>query len=264
MSVSILYVTFLRDLHWLRYSLESIRKYATGFSKIVIVVPTTDVEKFYQFERYSTPDCPVYVKGFLEYPGKGFVHHLAMKCYGDVFCDTDYVLHLDPDCLFHEPVRAQDYFVGKKPTMIVEPYELLKQYFPGRYHWKSVTEMALKFDCPYETMCAHPMVYDRGTYYGMREYIEETHGTPFIDFVIKQKNSYPMGFGEFNTLGSWSIKFVPQAYHILDCGPERLKKLDEIRKNPELKIGLPHQKLTQFWSYHGTAKYINEINKILC
>lgn len=260
----ILYVTFARDLEWTRFSLESIRKYGSGFSGIKIVVPTWDVDKFLQFERYSTPECPVLIKNFLEYPGKGFVHHLAMKCYGDVFCpNADYILHMDPDCLFNESVSPQDYIKNGNPTIVAEPYSVVAQYFPGRFHWKSVTEEALKFDCPYETMCCHPSVYRKETYRGLRDYIESIHITPFTDFVIKQKNSFPMGFGEFNTIGSYALKFESDKYLMHDCGPARLERMSEIKAKPELKIGHPHYKLWQGWSYRGCDNYKKEIKEIL-
>jgi hypothetical protein len=250
-NVEILYVTFARDLHWLRYSLESIRKYASGFSGVKIVVPTWDVDKFLQFERYSTPDCPVLVKNFLEYPGKGFVHHLAMKCYADVFCpEADFILHMDPDCLFKEKVAPDDYFVDGKPVLVIEPYDVLRTIHPARYNWKRVTEEALKLDCTHETMCRHPAVHDRATYREMRAYIERVHQTPFLDFVLKQKNSYPQGFGEFNTLGAFAMQSaIP--YYLIDRSDQG-DKYD------------PPSKVWQGWSYQGVSKNMDTINRILC
>lgn len=252
-SVSILYVTFARDLEWTRFSLESIRKYTSGFSEVKIVVPTWDRDKFLQFERYSTPDCPILVRDFIEYPGKGFVHHLAMKCYGDVICpDADYILHMDPDCLFNQKVTPDDYIIGGKPVLLIEPYEALKTAHPARYNWKRVTEEALKFECSHETMCRHPAVHYRDTYSGMRFHMERVHQTPFLDFVLKQKNSYPQGYGEFNTLGSFAIQ-SKLPYHTIDRGANG-DKAD------------PVSKVWQGWSYTGVHGRENQakIREILC
>lgn len=265
-KIGILYVTFARDLQWIDYSLQSVRKYATGFSAITIVVPTHDVDKFLYLEKkFSTPDCPVLIKNFLEYPGKGFVHHLAMKCYADVFMpDMDLILHLDPDCLFNKPVAPYDYVVKKSylsselgyqlsiaPVLVVEPYEAIKKsgHMP-RYGWKSITEEALKFECPVETMCRHPAIHWRSTYIGLRAYIEMIHITPFTDFVIKQKNSFPQGFGEFNTLGSYAYRFLKESYHFIDRG------FDGEKNDPE-------PKLHQMWSYTGVDNNIETIKQIL-
>lgn len=252
-KTEILYVTFARDLDWTRFSLESIRKYGSGFSGIKIVVPTWDVNKFLQFERYSTPECPVLIKNFMEYPSKGFVHHLAMKCYGDVFCPSaDFVLHMDPDCLFTSPFTPSDYLFSNHPVLVIEPYEVLKTVHPARYNWKQVTEAAVKFDVSHETMCRHPAVHHKETYKITRDRIEEVHGTPFTDFVIKQKNSYPQGFGEFNTLGAIARKYFIDDYHFIDRGD----------KGPSAD---PPSKVWQGWSYTGVHSKENaaKIKEIL-
>lgn len=246
------YVTFARDLDWLRFSLRSVRKYASGFSGITIVVPTWDLDKFLPFEKeFSTSDCPVFVKSFQEYPGKGFVHHLAMACYADVSNPSaTHILHMDPDCLFTAPVTPDDYFVDGKPVLLIEPYEAFRTKHTGRYHWKSVTEMALKFDCPYETMCRHPAVHDRTIYERLRTHMERVHQTPFLDFVLKQKNTFPMGFGEYNTLGAFVLQDCPNLYHFIDRG------------NTEEKND-PPSKLWQGWSYEGVQANAAKINQIL-
>lgn len=247
------YVTFARDLDWMRYSLESFKKYCTGFSGVTIVVPYWDVDKFLKYESFSTPECPVLIKNFLEYPSKGFVHHLAMKCYADVFSQSaDLIMHMDPDCLFSAPQTPDDYLVDGNPVLLVEPYEVLKTVHPARFHWKGVTEMALGFDVSHETMCRHPAVHHRATYRGVRDFIEARHQTPFYDFVIKQKNQYPQGFGEFNTLGAYAMNFLSNRYHIID------RKDQGIRNDP-----IPLVK--QLWSYTGAAHKDNmaEIKKIL-
>ena len=246
------YTTFARDIQWMDFTLRSVRKYGRDIAGITVVVPTVDHDKFIGLEKkYSVEGSPLLIKTFLEYPEKGFVHHLAMKCYADAFnTDATHILHMDPDCMFHAPFSTDDYIIDNKPVLLIEPYDVLRAKHTGRYHWKSVTEAALQFDCPYETMCRHPAVHPAWLYQKMRTYIEHRHQTPFIDFVIKQKNSYPMGFGEFNTLGAFAYKFFNSDYHWIDRG-DRGEAYD------------PEPKLTQFWSYHGPGPSLEKINKIL-
>jgi hypothetical protein len=251
-DVHVLYVTFRRDFKWLDYSLQSFQKYASGFKGVSIVVPTSDYEMFLPYvKKFSTPECPVSLKTFMEFPQKGFLHHLAMKCYGDVLCPkATHVLHMDPDCLFSKPVTPDDYFVDGKPVLVIEPYSALPERHPGRYNWKKVTEFALRFECEYETMCRHPAVHEKWVYKKVRSHIEREHETPFLDFVLKQQNKFPQGFGEFNTIGAWVHKFAPDFYHFIDRGD-----LDD--KND------PPSKLTQMWSYQGTDANWAKIKKIL-
>lgn len=263
-NVWIIYVTFARDFHWLRYSLESVVKFTSGFSGVMVLVPTCDLQKFKEFERYSTSRLPVVFKDFLEYPGKGFVHHLAMKCYADVLCpDADFVLHMDPDCLFCKPTTPSDYFTNGNPDLLIEPYDLLKQYHTNRYNWKFVTQAAVGFDCEFETMCRHPAVHYAATYETTRRVVEANSKAPFIDFVLRQKNSFPQGFGEFNTLGAVVVKYAANRYNLINLGPDRQKAIEEIKKNPDLQIGHPEPRIIQMWSHGGVQRAIPEINKIL-
>jgi hypothetical protein len=259
-SVWVNYVTFLRDLQWLDYSLQSFHKYATGFDGVIIVVPQDQTAHFmYMEKKFGTPNCPVWIRGFMEYPGKGFVHHLAMKCYADVINpEATHILHMDPDCLFCSQVTPDDYFVDGKPVLVIEPYDVVSRYHPRRADWKGVTEFALPFVCQYEAMCRHPAIHIPETYRGMRHMVELKHRTPFMDFVIKQKNSFPQGFGEFNTLGSYAHFDLHDSYHFVDCGPERLKHVEMLKQDAEIPIGHPKPKLCQMWSYVGVDNPANK------
>ena len=255
-KTEILYVTFNRDLGWIEYSLQSLAIHASGFSGIKVVVPTYDIERFlYLEQKYSKPDCPLLIKSFLEYPGKGFVHHLAMKCCADVFCkDADYVLHLDPDCVISEAFTPDSYIIDCKPVLLIEPYEAIDKAedhsLPGRRLWKAVTETALRFECKHETMCRHPSIHYRWLYPALRQYMELIHQTPFIDFVLRQKNSFQQGFGEFNTLGSYALHNHISDYHIVDRGFNG-------------KANDPHELLFQLRSYDDPSLYQAQIDKAL-
>ncbi len=219
---------------------------------VTIVVPTVDVDKFIHFEqKFGTPECPVLIKNFLEFPGKGFVNHLAMKCYADVFQpDMDLTLHLDPDCLWIKPTSPEDYLVDGKPVLIIEPFDaILKVSHEGRFGWKKVTEDALKCPVSHETMCRHPAIHYRDVYQTLRKHMEFAHLTPFTDYVIKQKNSFPQGFAEFPALGAIAMKYFAQHYHFIDRG------FDGNKNDPE-----PH--IEQMWSYHFQT-YIDRIKQIL-
>lgn len=238
-KVWVLYVTFARDREWMEYSLKSFKKYCKGFAGVTIVVPEWDVQSFLPLEAYGTPECPVWIKNFAEYPGRGFVHHLAMKCCADIFCpEADMVLHMDPDCLFSAPTDPQDYLVDGKPVLVIEPFEVLKMVHPARYNWKAGVEQALKFEVSHETMCRHPAIHHTILYKKMREHMESVHLTPFIDYVIKQKNSYPQGFSEYPTLGACAMQFYSKYYHFID------------RKDQGDKAD-PVSHVWQGWSYEG-------------
>jgi hypothetical protein len=264
-NVGISYVTFLRDLKWLDFSLQSARKYCKGFARTIITVPFEQSASFMYLEKkYGTPEHPVWIRGFAEHPGRGFVHHLAMKMSADITDpDADYILHMDPDCLWCKPTTPDDYFIDDKPILVIEGYDVVRHYHKGRYNWKQVTEETLQFPCLFETMCRHPAVHCRELYSAVRTHIEKVHRTPFMDYCVRCKNSFPQGLGEFNTLGSFALKFMPDRYCFVDCGPERMKHIPELTRNAELPFGHPPARLRQFWSYRGTDESSQEINAIL-
>lgn len=239
MKTSIIYVTFSRDLEFLKYSLQSFRKFCTGFHSVVVVVPTHEMDLFLPLEKeFSTDNCKVWIRTFLEMQNKGFVHHEAMICYADVFCpDADFICHVDPDCLWTKATTPEIYFRDGKPILLIESWDALRERgHDGRYGWKKPVEDAVKFDTTHETMCRHPAVHYRRTYKLTRERIESAHQTPFTDYVLRQKNGFPQGFCEFVTLGVIAIKYLPDNYCFVDRGYDR-----------ELHDPINH--LEQGWSY---------------
>lgn len=246
-KAAIFMVTFKRDLPWMKYALGSIKKYCRGFAHVTIAVPTEDIALFLPLERtYGTPETPVWIKDYKEMPGAGFVHHLAMKCYADVFCPgASHILFTDPDCIFIKPTTPEDYFVEDKPVLLMEKYSEIEKTGHPRKMWKAVTEMALKFPVEYETMCRHPAVHPTWLLKRLRDYMEEVHPTPFTDFVVKQRNAFPQGYGEFNTMGAFAKQFYGSEYHWID------------RENKG-EANDPEKHLLQLWSYTGAESTENQ------
>jgi hypothetical protein len=254
------YTTFLRDLKWLDLSLASMQKYCKGFEGVIVAVPVEQVRQFMYLEsKYGTRDRPVWIRGYYEVPDKGFVNHLAMKCSADILNpEATHILHMDPDCLWCKPTTPDTYFVDDKPVLVIEPFDVVSQYHPGRFNWKSGVERALGFTCDYETMCRHPAVHVRELYPAVRAHIEKVHRTPFFDYVIRCQNKFPQGFAEYPTLGAYAIKYMPEKYVFVDCGPEKLKHLPELQKDHEIPYGHPNPHIWQGWSYTGVDSPKNQ------
>ncbi len=256
MKSSIIYVTFARDLEFLRYSLQSFRKFCKGFHSIAVVVPHKEIDLFLSLEKeFSTEDCKLWVRTFMEMPEKGFVHHLAMECYADVFLpDSDFIFHVDPDCLWIKPTAPNDYFVDGKPVLLIEPFDACRERgHDGRYGWKKVVEDALRFEVTHEAMCRHPAVHYRRMYKVLRERVESANQTPFTDYVLKQTNGFPQGYCEYCTMGAIAMKYMPEKYHFIDRGYDR-------------ELNDPPSHIEQMWSYtlldnrrEGVLKRVNEI-----
>lgn len=252
----LLYVTFRRDINWIRYSLQSFRKFCSGFAGVTIVVPVIDIDIFLPLEaEFSTPECPVFIRTFLEFPQKGFCHHMAMICSADIFCpDATHILHIDPDCLFTRPTTPYDYFVDEKPVLLIESFDaIMRRGHTGRFGWKKVVEDALRIPARYETMCRHGAIHYKWLYKAVREHIECRHQIPFVDYVLRQQNAFPQTFAEFPTLGAYAVEMYSDKYHLIDRG------FDEEKNDP-----VPH--IQQLWAGHtepDRADNQAEIQRIL-
>lgn len=235
MNVSILMVTFRRDLEFAEYSMRSVRKFSSGFGENICVVPTQDEA---MFNEIAEP-LGFIVKAFDERPDKGFVHHEALICEADAWCPgADAVYHLDADCLMTAPQKASDYFINGRPILYRQRYSDFRNH-PNRYGWKVCVQNATGIDPEWETMCRHPAVHWRCAYGLTRRAIEEHTKGDWKEYILGCKNSYPQGFAEFPTLGAVVIDQCPELYHFIEDG------------SPEKTLDPTNGKMKAFWSVGG-------------
>lgn len=201
-------VTFSRDLGWTKYLLRSTARWATGFRSMVIAVPRQDEEAFKQliapfpFARIVLFDEPAGVHGH--------VQQMYFKCIADTYTDADYIIHIDSDCVFTEPVSPDRWFTEGRPDVLFRYWKDC----PG-IPWQGVTEIALNFSCPVETMFSFPFVFPREIYDTLRRHIARVHNKSFRDFVFTAKGSHGawQPFCEFNTLGNWCLHAHKELFH---------------------------------------------------
>lgn len=235
-KVAIMIVTYGKDFPYLRHCLRSIKKFATGFSGVTIVVPWADVKELRKIIEEIGIES-VTVKGGNEWVKKGFLWHLAQICRADCWIpDADYVAHFDPDCIFTKPVTPRTFFQGDRPVLRYEPFESLAKRHPGTWNWKIACDNALPFNCADEGMRGHPEVYHIGLYKRTRELVEEKTGKAFDAYVKSTKNDYPQTFAEFPTLSAVALEKFRDQYYPID-----LSKTASPDRSPWPVI--------QFWSH---------------
>lgn len=225
-KVAILIVSYIHDLPYLRWNLQSIDKFCSGFSGVTLVVPHDEVSEFASLA--AAHKCQLRPYARTNDQSRWHLHSQVQKCFADIHCPgADYVLHTDSDCIFDQSVTPEDYFVKGKPYMVIESYSRLK----GN-PWKEVTEKSLGFPVEYETMRMHPQVNPIRIYPYLRYHIEATHRMRFENYVLSQRGGFPFGFSEHNAIGAFAKQFHPNWYHWIDVGKEPW----------------PKEKLIQFWS----------------
>ena len=242
MTTGIFIVSYPPDLEFLDYCLKSIQKFCTGFNEVVVHFPVSAhaVNRQGKIARFVMENRSV---------DKPFNHHQAIKCNAEKYMDSDFILHVDSDCMFLKPTTPEDYFVDGKPVLMAHPFDHLKDFAPQRYHWRECVQNALGFDPVVETMCRHPAVHYRGLYPQLRSFMAELHKVPFNDYVLAQKEAQNiLGFTEFPTLGAFAWKFRHDDYHWID----------------PTKEPWPDEHVHQYWNRRGlTPELRSEFEKTL-
>jgi len=236
-----------KDYRYLRYCLRSVAKFATGFHELRLQIPSHDHVAFEEFcrveqkehERLKLPPMrfPMQVDFYDEWPNMGMVHHELRVCEADLHCPwADIIAHMDPDCVFTEPVTPDSWMTDGKPNLIFEPFDSINRRHPGVGAWRAAAEDALGFPCLYETMRCLPLLYCVATYRATRRRIEERHRKSFEEFMKGQRNAFPQSFCEYVTLGNVALKDHAELYQ---CGDQSQSR------NPDFV----NNHLFQAWSH---------------
>lgn len=230
MKTEIFITSYPPDRQWLEFNLRSIRKFATGFSGVTVVVPFVDVDSFADLaKRYD-----VTLRGRKSWRDKTDDHnqHQVAKLSADSYCPhADLILHTDSDCIFCVPVQPEDYFQFGKPELLIDSWE----HVGGASTWKKGVDFGLGIDSKFETMRRHPAVHYAGVYADLRRHLEKLHNNTLERYFIQPwlPDSRP---SEFNLLGNF-VLMKPEwreRYHVIDLSNE--------------PAPASSKKLIQFWS----------------
>lgn len=234
--VELFIVTFQRDFNYLQYCLNSYVKFAKGFERMKILVPVEDYNAANALVSETIRGkSDVCVMNAEEWPGQGFLWHMAQIMKADEWCPTaDFIAHIDPDCIFTEPVTPEDYVKDGKPILRYEYFSSICQRHPVYGSWQECTQRCLPFLVTAETMRCHPGVHHRRTYAEARAQIEKKTGTTCDDYIKSQRQEFPQGFCEFVTLGNVALHCFPNHYVAVEQTGDRMN---------------PPNKLQQFWSH---------------
>jgi len=212
-SCSILIRSCEADREWLGYALRSMSRFCFGFLEIVLLVADYDKKHFQSFSNESASP-PVRLKTYKGDPKKPMLSCMAAICHAEEYCQGDLVLNTDSDCVFTQSTAPATFLVDNKPILLVRTFESLRQR-PG-YVWKKPTETCLRIPVTHETMARHPAVHWKDIYLPFRRFIEDAHGTQFMQFALSGPECFPWFWAEFPALGFYVMTKCPERYHLVD------------------------------------------------
>jgi len=255
-STELLYVTFKRDMDFLRYSLKSVEKYAHGFSGVTIVVPESERGLYGWVKKANVIYMP-------EPEGKGFLWHMAMKCRADeIVHSANAILLMDADCLFWQNATPADFFVDGKPIIVRERYADLKN--PNRKLWQKAVELAIGVKPEFETMVRHPSVHLREVFSSARAAVEKHAKKPFMDYVLSCQGEFPQTFAELNLLGHVALTQFRDRYSPVDYDPKRDNRECGVADGQhQYCYRRDRDKIVEVWSRGGIDRYKSDIESWL-
>ncbi len=235
MTCSILIKSFPKDFAWLSYCLKSIHKFATGFSEIVVIIPDDSDLRLTQ-ERVVKVHEPGPSAQSPGNHGTGYVFQQVVKMNADKYTTSDFVCHMDSDCVFTRPVTPDDLMVDGKPLWLMTPFvEIMPHDKNLPAHFESIK--AFSGIAPeFEMMRRHSQVIPRWAYGCFRDYTQQIHGQSFEQWAMAQKFR---GVTEFNLIGQFLLREFPNFIHFHDT-----------------RFGIPESYVKQWWSWGGLTPEI--------
>ena len=214
--ISIFIRTYHRDIKWLNYCLESIHKNLSGWSEIVICIPTGQETLLSHLTSEKIVTCKIYKDDYLgQQISKIQAHH---------HCKGDYILFVDSDVIFKPNANVLDYFYENKPIILKANYNSVGEAI----YWKKPTEKLFKEKIEFEYMRFAPQIFHKSTL--------EMFNDSFPDIENYVMSQPYRQFSEFNALGFYAEKMQPNDYSIIDV----------TNGVPEY---LPENKSKQWWSW---------------
>ena len=196
--------TYEKDRDWLMYCLASIRKWEPDIPITAVApvghnvgCPVTHVE----------PQNP---NGYIDQQYTKLNAHLYVPP------ETTHVIHVDSDCMMIGKLSGM--FVDGRPLMLKTPYSQLDDQAKI---WQGVTAHYVGFNPDYEYMRRMPLVYPIGIYAKVRDYLANLHG-PWEEWFPKIEGRR---LSEFNILGAYAERFMPEEFHWIDTSKEDLPPL---------------------------------------
>ncbi len=250
MTCSILIKSFPKDFGWLSYCLKSIHKFATGFSEVVVIIPD-DSDLPLTAERLVKIHEPGPSAASPSNHGSGYAYQQVVKMNADKYCQSDFILHIDSDTIFIQPVHAFDSIVGPspfitddKPLWLMTPF---KDILPTDKNLNAHVESMRRFsgvDPEFEYMRRMGQMIPRWAYGCFREFCLAKHNQTFEQYAMAQGFR---GISEFNLMGHFLHREFPNFIQFHDT-----------------RFGIPDSVVMQSWSWNGiTPEIRDKMEKIL-
>ena len=221
MTTSIFIKTWDDDVKWLPNCLRSIDKFGSGIDEVVIATDQSCEHRVTKIagsaKVYPVPNW-----------SNGYIQQQWVKLNADMYCESDNILFVDSDCVFHTPFSPESYMRDGKPVLLKTIYGNLD----GAEIWKDITSAVVGWEVEYEYMRRLPWMYKASSLVGFRDMFPK-----LVDYLITVEDK---NFSEFNALGAYIDRFESDQYFVSDTAE-----------------WMPESVARQFWSWGGLTPEVN-------
>lgn len=196
-KIDIFIKSYFKDYWLLYFALKSIAKNVTGYNNIILLIPEKDKEIF---DTRCLPDRTLI--HYVPDEGRGWLRQQWYKMSAHEYCDAEYIMFSDSDCLFTHPIDLQDFVKGDKPEILYTDWEKVQD----AACWKEPTEKFLKDEAPYEMMRRNCQIHHRQTLLDISEY------APNLEYQIMSSHR----FSEFNAIANYAYKYCRDRYRFVN------------------------------------------------
>lgn len=273
--------TYHKDLHWLKLSLATIFRYATGFDRLMITFPFEDL---HAINREIVPMmnlCPFpYTLQPVQRFTEDYIGQQNTKLHADTWLgQTGLVTFIDSDTMLTGALRARDLTICRPHTeaestmidSIEDPVEkerrwqellqkvlddpmptwLITPYGPevgDANCWQAPTEKYLDSPVAYEFMRRLPITLKLAHLAALKVWYAGHFSVPLQHTLWTLSQNGSRHFSEFNLMGAFIHATYPTEYHWVNT----------------LQDQIPQLPLKQYWSWGGLQQeHIEEINGYL-
>jgi hypothetical protein len=163
----------------------------------VLLIPERDKELF---DTREVP--PRTLIHYVDDIGNGYLRQQVYKLQAYKYCNADYILFSDSDCLFDHPINVQECVMNGKPEILHTDWSLVGDAIC----WKAPTEAILESEAPFEGMRRNQIVYHKSTLENMAKW------KPNLELLVMASAS----FSEFNLISNYAYKFEKENYTFTD------------------------------------------------
>jgi hypothetical protein len=212
MSTDIFIKTYYKDFIWLEYLLRSIKKFASGFRKIVIISDDDGhllPEKFKEIFDYTV----IYVKvpnvnKHFDH-GIGYIWQQCIKLEWYKYTDADSVIIFDSDEMLSCNTTPDSFKTNGKYNWF---YREWKDAASAIVH-KESTDKFIRYNTEYESMCISGFYFTLNASQKLNEYLNIHYGSSDLLYIMNKLNLSALS--EFNIYGNFIHKIQHSDYNYL-------------------------------------------------